>query len=92
MSYEQDEIKSGKNKAKHGLDFEEAKRLFADPDHLILPAKLMDEETRFVGIGMIVGKLWACITTERDGVIRIISCRRARKKEERIYEQAKKNC
>ena len=89
--YEWDEGKSQLNKRKHGISFTQAKVLFEDPKHLILRAKLVQEETRLAVIGMFEGKLWTCIVTERDDSIRIISCRRAREKEARIYEQAKEN-
>ena len=45
-----------------------------------------EDEERFINIGKINTKIYAVITTYRKGSIRIISARRARKKEIEIYE------
>ena len=39
-------------------------------------------------IGMIAEKLWTAIVTYRGETVRLISCRRARAREEKLYEQA----
>ena len=44
-------------------------------------------ENRSILIGKIEKKLWAAIFTRRDNTIRIISVRRARDKEARLYEK-----
>jgi uncharacterized protein len=89
--YQWDPVKSHKNQEKHGISFEQAVLLLDDPNHLILPARSVQEETRLAIIGMLEDKLWTCIATERDGALRIISCRRSREKESKIYEQTKEN-
>ena len=43
-------------------------------------------EPRKLAIGMIEGKYWSAVITERRGKIRIISIRRSRDKEIEIYE------
>lgn len=91
MAYQWDPEKSRKNLEKHGISFEQAVLLFDDPDHLIVPARSVMDETRLATIGMFESKLWTCIATERDKAMRIISCRRSREKETKIYEQAKEN-
>ncbi len=89
MEFEYDLIKSAKNKQKHGVDFEEAKTIWIN-DNVILPA-ITDGEQRYMIIGKIKSKLFSCIFTFRNKKIRIISCRRSREKEERIYyEEIKK--
>ncbi|MBI5815774.1 MAG: BrnT family toxin [Nitrospinae bacterium] len=85
MEFEFDREKSEANKAKHGIDFDEARALWNDPDFVEIPARLMDEP-RFVIIGKIEGKLWSAVITYRSGNIRLISARRARKEEMEIYE------
>ena len=45
-----------------------------------------EDEERFINIGKITVKMYAVITTYRKENIRIISARRARKKEIEIYE------
>ena len=83
--FEYDLVKSESNKRKHGIDFDEAQSLWDDPMLLEIPAKDVDEP-RSVFLGRIKGRHWAAIVTERSGSIRLISVRRARKKEVEIYE------
>ena len=85
MDYEFDELKSKANKAKHGIDFLEAQRLWDDVDLLEIPAR-MDDEPRNLVIGKIGEKHWAAVITYRAGTVRIISVRRARKGERELYE------
>ncbi len=85
MEFEYDSRKSEKNKAKHGLDFEEAEELWEDPDGIGFPAPSEDEK-RFALLGSVRGKLWVAFYTLRNGRIRLISVRRARKGERKLYE------
>ena len=85
MEFEYDPLKSQSNKAKHGIDFEEAQSLWDDPDCIAFPAKTSDEE-RFALLAMLNGKLWVAFYTHRDDKIRIISTRRARTNERQLYE------
>jgi len=85
MEFEFDPKKSKSNKAKHGIDFEEAQFLWGDPDCIGFAAKSTDEE-RYVLLAMLKGKLWVAIFTYRDDKIRIISTRRARTNERQLYE------
>jgi len=39
-------------------------------------------------IGKIAGKPWTAVVTDRGSALRLISVRRARKKEAQIYEEA----
>ena len=85
MEFEFDPRKSKNNKERHGIDFEEAQTIWDDPDRIILPARTEDE-LRFAILGMIRNKVWIGIYTLRDKRVRIISCRRARVKERKLYE------
>ena len=87
MQYEYDPEKSQLNKAKHGIDFEEARALWADKYALILNAR-SDIEQRYAVIGRIGDELWVAFITYRGEAARIISVRRARKQEAKIYEEA----
>ena len=84
-SFEYDVKKSEINNKKHGIDFEEAKKLWGDPNLIEIPAKTIDEP-RCLIIGKIGEKHWSAIITYRGEKIRIISVRRARKEEVKIYE------
>ena len=85
MPFEYDQRKSDSNRAKHGIDFDEAQTLWDDEAFLEIPAKNLDEP-RFLVIGKVKGKHWSAVITYRDGNIRIISVRRSRDEEIEIYE------
>jgi uncharacterized DUF497 family protein len=88
MEFEYDPRKSASNKIKHGLDFQEAQRLWLDPYALAVPVS-KTAEPRSLVIGECGGKLWTAIITLRGAAVRIISVRRARNKEVKIYERRK---
>ena len=85
MPFEYDSQKSNSNREKHGIDFDEAQRLWDDELHLEIPAKNLDEP-RFLVIGKIAGKHWSAVITYRRENIRIISVRRSRDEEIEYYE------
>lgn len=86
MEFEYDPQKSQVNKTKHGLDFEEAQQIWEDIDRLEVPiSRIVDGEERSLMIGRISEKLWTAVFTQRGSAIRLISVRRARKKEEEEY-------
>ena len=85
MAFEYDREKSTANKSKHGIDFDEAQALWDDPDRLEIPAKTADEP-RCMIIGIIRGKHWSAVITNRSESIRLISVRRSRKEEVDLYE------
>lgn len=85
MDFEFDQQKSKSNAKKHGIDFIEAQQLWDDPNAIEIPAVTTDE-ARFLTIGLIGEKYWSAVTTPRGRNTRIISVRRARKEEVRIYE------
>lgn len=77
--------KSESNRLKHGIDFEQAQDLWNDPLLLEIPAKLEDEP-RFLVIGIIEKQHWSAIVTYRNTNIPLISVRRSRKEEVALYE------
>ena len=85
MNFEFDPAKSAGNKAKHGIDFDEAQTLWDDSRLLEAPARTVDEP-RFIVIGRIGGRHWSAVCTRRGERIRIISVRRARREEIERYE------
>ena len=86
MEFEWDERKNRKNKNKHGIDFETAMKLWDDKNRIEIQTSF-PIENRSILIGIIDKKLWSAIFTLRSNTIRIISVRRARKKEAKFYEQ-----
>ena len=85
MEFEFDPAKSASNKAKHGIEFNEATKLWDDPHYIEIPARTTDE-TRFVAIGRIGGRHWSAIATSRGEKTRIISVRPSRREEVALYE------
>ena len=86
MNFEYDENKSKINKSKHGIDFEEAKELWEDPYSFEVASPQSEDEERFLVLGQISSKNYTAITTYRNENIRIISVRRSREKEIKLYE------
>lgn len=85
MEFEYDREKSLKNKEKHGIDFIETQLIWDDPERVEIPAKTEDE-TRYLVIGKIGNQHWSVVITYRGSKTRVISARKARKEEKRLYE------
>ncbi|MBF0106257.1 MAG: BrnT family toxin [Deltaproteobacteria bacterium] len=85
MNFEFDLNKSRLNKIKHGVDFNQAQLIWDGP--CIEFSAKSEFENRFALIGPIDHILYTCIFTLRSGNIRIISCRRSRPKEKKLYEK-----
>ena len=83
--FEFDAAKSESNRTKHGIDFVVAQGLWNDPMLLEIPAKT-DDEPRFLVVGQMSGKHWSAVVTYRDEHVRLISVRRSRPEEIRLYE------
>ena len=89
LEFEWDEDKAASNRKKHRVTFEEAATVFADPLAAIFDDEAHSEaEQREIIIGHSADKILLVISyTERAGGIRIISARRATKRERRDYEE-----
>ncbi len=89
MQFEWDEKKNAENKRKHHVSFEEAQTVFLDENAIRYfdPAHSVNED-RFLMLGMSftlrVLVVCHCYRAD-DSVIRIISARRADKKEQADY-------
>lgn len=93
MKFEWDEQKNQTNIIKHGISFQEAQEVFKDPKLLTyVDDRFNYEEIRELSIGQLFLPEQPVIVvlvvhTDRNEVTRIISARRANKKERRRYEQ-----
>ena len=89
LIFEWDGKKAQKNFEIHGLSFDEASTAFKDVWSLTIYDPLHSEsEDRYVLIGnSFSGRLLVVIHTDRGEKIRIISVRKASKKEKKQYEQ-----
>lgn len=92
MEFEWDAEKAARNLAKHGVSFTEAATVFGDPlamtyfdlDH-------SDDEDRFLTFGYSSeGQLLVVSHTDRGDRTRLISARRATRKERKQYEEGQK--
>jgi uncharacterized protein len=88
MEFEWDEPKAASNLRKHGVDFETAKQVFADPFAVDAfdPLSADYGEDRFVITGYGGGRLLTVTYTLRDETIRLISARKATRKEHDDYQ------
>lgn len=89
--FEWDTNKAKSNLIKHGIRFEEAVLVFDDPYHLSLQDRHQNGEFRWQTIGLVHGLIVIMVAhTVRfesgDEVIRIISARKADRKERSRYE------
>jgi len=89
VTFEWDEVKAGQNLRKHGVAFDEGKTIFNDPFLLTFPdVDSSEREERYVNIGSSAkDRVLVLIHTERQGKVRIISCRKATASERRHYEE-----
>lgn len=91
IRYEWGPGKAESDAKKHGVSFTEAVTVFADilsmsyydPDH-------SEEEDRFITIGLArSGELLVIGHTDREDRIRIITARRATRRERKLYEESR---
>jgi uncharacterized DUF497 family protein len=89
VRFEWDPQKNEANQQKHGLSFDEAKKLFSTDDYLeIYDEEHSIDEDRFVAIGAIrVGVVLVIFMEREEDVIRIVSARKATKQEADLYYQ-----
>jgi len=82
-----------KSYVKHGITPNEAEEVFIDKSVGIeKDIKHQEIEDKYIAIGETLGeKLLFVIFTIRNNMLRVISARRANKKERGLYEKAKKN-
>ena len=104
MEFAWDEGKNRINKRKHGVSFETASLVFADPHHLTRQDREVDDEPRWQTIGIVNGihvllvahtvvahTVVAHTVNEYDEEIRIVSARKATRSERRLYAQGKQD-
>jgi uncharacterized DUF497 family protein len=94
--FEWDENKDRANIRKHGIDFQTAARVFADPNSIVRHERVVEGEQRWHVIGSIGGfQVILVVHTLRESedvaLIRIISARKATRKERKLYEENDEN-
>lgn len=93
MLFNWDSVKAEANLKKHGVSFEMAQTVFDDPFHLSVVDSKKNQEERWITIGqsadgqpLVVVHLYCC-DQEGSEMIRIISARKATRKEKKQYEK-----
>ena len=85
MKFTWDENKRLSNIQKHRIDFADVPPMF-DGDVFTIEDKRFDYgETRYVTFGLLKFRVIVVAHTDKNGVIRIISARKATKNEEKTY-------
>lgn len=86
--FEWDRGNLDKSYEKHGITPSEAEEVFLDERLIVAPAfRHTGKEERFIAIGKpSTAKILFCVFTMRGKRVRIISARRANKKERDLYE------
>ena len=90
--FDWDPEKARSNLRKHGISFAIAQHVFSDPDALSEGDRIEGGERRWQTLGLADGVLLLLVahTVENDGqdeIIRVISARRADRKERKRYEK-----
>ena len=90
MTYEWDPAKAQANRKKHEVTFEEAASVFLDPSALTFwDPDHSEEEDREITIGRSARQRVLFVAhAPRDSRVRIISARKATRKEQTQYEEA----
>ena len=88
-SFSWDSEKAARNLAKHGVSFREAETVFEDPlGRMVADPRHSAGEDRYVLLGLSYRRrLLTVMFTERGKQVRIISARRATRRERREYEE-----
>jgi uncharacterized protein len=92
MRFEWDADKARTNSHKHGVSFELAQEVWADPLHVILPDRIVEGEQRWHAIGLVGAVVILAVvhtypSPDDDARIRIIGARRATSHERKRYEE-----
>ncbi|MGB5198086.1 MAG: BrnT family toxin [Candidatus Deferrimicrobium sp.] len=87
MNIEFDEAKSRRNARERGLPFDRPAEFDWETAIIVEGTRRDHGEPRFRAMGMIGEKLHALVFTPRHGGIRVISWRRANRREEKKYAE-----
>ena len=86
MGIEWDPEKAEENRRKHGVDFTDAAAVFGDPQRISAEDPQAEGEQRFITVGMDrIGRMVTVVYTYRERRVRMISARRATRKERGDY-------
>lgn len=85
MRYIWNEPKRRQNIAKHGIDFLDVPEIFEGAVVTIEDDRVDYQETRWISVGVLRGRIIVVVYTQDEEMIKLISARKATKYEERNY-------
>ena len=91
VRFQWDKSKDRANIVKHGVGFDEARKVFSDPHVIIREDRVVEGEQRLHAIGYVDRVLLVVHTVSEEGlgaIIRIISARKATPAERTLYEES----
>ena len=91
MRFTWDERKRRSNLRDHGFDFRDAPRVFEGPTFTFEDERFAYVEQRFMTLGFIGGLVVSIVHTETPRAIRVISFRKATRREEAILFESLKD-
>ncbi len=91
MQFGWSDAKRISNLKDHGLDFADAARVFEGSTYTFEDDRFLYGEQRFVTLGLLAGIPVSIVHTENEYEIRVISFRKATKRETQIYFDAIQN-
>ncbi len=87
MRFQYDSDKAAANLRKHGVSFADAEGVLEDPLAVTVEEPDAEGERRLITVGLgSAGELLVVVYAERDDEYRLISARRATRKERKDYE------
>ena len=87
MNFEYDPNKNTKNIERHQISFDDVAKFDFDNAYIIKDTRKDYGEQRFIAIGFIDNRLYVLCFVIRNGIYRIISLRKANRREVIRYEQ-----
>ena len=89
FTFEWDEIKARKNEQDHQVSFHEGSTIFHDPHIATMhDPDHSENEDRYLSLGYSSqGRVLLVSYTDRGNNIRLISCRKATRREQKMYEK-----
>lgn len=87
MPFEWDDEKNEANIQKHGIDFQDAEQVFQKPMLVRRDERKDYGEERWIGLGKMGNLTVVIVYARRSNHVRIISVRKANRKERKIYEE-----
>jgi len=90
LQFEWDPNKAARNVEKHHVSFDEAATVFDDPVFItVIDEEHSADEERYITIGRSQrGRLLLVAHTDHEGRIRVISARKATRRERKFYAEA----